>query len=443
MAIDLIMPKLGLTMEEGMLVRWLAAEGDPVKKGQAVLEVESDKATIEVEAPASGLMGPLLVDAGQTVPLTTLLARIYAPGEEIPRQAQAGEKSPGPDKTGPEEKPVARITPLARRIAEKEGLDLSDIPARKTDRRLRAKDVQAARARRDSAGRPGRRRVFSSPRARKRAGELGLDWRALPGSGPRGRVVEKDVLAAARVDPRSNPPPFRGRAREGVTWQTPTTVQRLTAERMVASFGSAPHFYLGAEVRATALLAVRKRLLPLVEERVGVRLTITDLLLRILGAALAEYPRANAFWDEGRFALNRPVNVGLAVATEAGLIVPVIHQAGRKSLSQIALERARLVERARAGKLAADELSGGTFTLTNLGMFPVDTFQAILNPPQSAILAVGRIAERPVVVDGQLAVSSTALLSLSCDHRVLDGALAAQFLGRVVELVEEPYGLLV
>jgi len=211
---------------------------------------------------------------------------------------------------------------------------------------------------------------------------------------------------------------------------------------MTASFGSAPHFYLSAEVRADALLDLRTRLLPLVEERAGVRLTITDLLVRILATALAEHPRANAFWDEGRIGLNRQINVGVAVATDAGLVVPVLRQADRKSLSQIASERAKLVEKARAGTLSVDDLSGGTFTLTNLGMFRVDVFQAILNPPQSAILAVGRIAERPVVVDGQLVARPTVVLSLSCDHRVLDGALAAQFLGRVVELVEEPYGLL-
>jgi pyruvate dehydrogenase E2 component (dihydrolipoamide acetyltransferase) len=444
MAVDLIMPKLGLTMEEGTVVRWLVAEGDPVEKGHGVLEVETDKVVVEVEATASGVIGPLLVGEGQTVPVTTLLARIYAPGEKIELEATA------PQKTG-DEVPAPRITPVARRVAEEEGVDLSSIPARGPGERIRARDIQAVQAKRQGAGRPTRQRIFSSPRARKRARELGVDWRGLAGSGPRGRVVEKDVLRGATPSPAL---PLRGGGKtpsptlplfqgEGeVTWETPTTVQRLTAERMVASFGSAPHFYLSAEVYADALLDLRSRLLPLIEGRTGVRLTITDLLVRILGAALAEHPRANAFWEDGRIGLNRQVNVGIAVATGAGLVVPVLHQADSKSLSQITSERAQLVEKARGGALSVDDLSGGTFTLTNLGMFRVDTFQAILNPPQSAILAVGRIVERPAVVDGQLVARAAAVLSLSCDHRVLDGALAAQFLGRVVELTEEPYGLL-
>ena len=435
MAVDLIMPKLGLTMEEGTVIRWLVAEGDRVEKGQTVLEVETDKVVVEVEATASGVMGPLLVGEGKTVLVTTLLARIYAPGEKAEEEMSAEEEAPAP-----------RITPLARRMVEKEGVDLSSIPAYRSGRRVRVEDVQAALAKRPGDSRRTGQRIFSSPRARLRARELGVDWRGLSGSGPRGRVVEKDVLRAARAATRPGPLPslalpLEGEGR-GVTWETPTTFQRVTAERMIASFGSAPHFYLIAEVHADALLDLRARLLPLVERQAGVRLSITDLLVRILATALAEYPRANAFWDEGRIGLNRQVNVGIAVATDAGLVVPVLRQADHKSLTQIASERAQLVEKAHAGTLSVDDLAGGTFTLTNLGMFRVDAFQAILNPPQSAILAVGRIAERPAVVGGQLVARPTAVLSLSCDHRVLDGALAAQFLGRVVKLIEEPYGLL-
>jgi len=212
---------------------------------------------------------------------------------------------------------------------------------------------------------------------------------------------------------------------------------------MAASFGSAPHFYLSAEVRADVLLAVHDRLLPIVERRAGVRLTLTDLLVRIVAAALAEHPRANAFWHDGRVGVHARVNVGIAVTTEAGLVVPVLRDADRKPLAQIAAERSELVEKARTGRLIPDDLAGGTFTLTNLGMYRVDSFQAILNPPQSAILAVGRIVERPAVIDGGLAVRPACVLTLSCDHRVLDGVSGAQFLGRVAELIEEPYGLLV
>jgi pyruvate dehydrogenase E2 component (dihydrolipoamide acetyltransferase) len=225
----------------------------------------------------------------------------------------------------------------------------------------------------------------------------------------------------------------------------------MTADRMKASFGNAPHFYLDVEVQADALLEMRDHLLPAVERKAGVRLTITDLLVRITGAALAEHPRANAFWTDGRIGLHERVNLGIAVATSdsaqpsthTGLVVPVLRDVDRKPLAQIAAERAALVTRARTGQLSPDDLAGGTFTLTNLGMYRVDSFHAILNPPQSAILAVGRIAERPVAIAGQLAVRRTVVLTLSCDHRVLDGVLGALFLGRVAELIEDPYELLV
>jgi pyruvate dehydrogenase E2 component (dihydrolipoamide acetyltransferase) len=451
MPVDLNMPKLGLTMEEGTLVRWLAAAGERVEKGQAVLEVETDKVTLEVAATATGVLGPPLVGEGETVPITTTLARIYAPGEPIPEPAPPAAAGPGESRP-----PARRITPVARRMAEEAGVDVSHLHAGQPGERIRASDVRAAQTQAHAEPQPAGTRVFSSPRARQRARELGVDWQRLSGSGPRGRVVEQDVLRAAAALPpplrgRAGegvelPPPLRGRAGEGVepdvTWSTPTAIQRLTAERMAASFGDAPHFYLSAEARADALLDLRARLLPIVERQAGAHLTVTDLLVRIVAAALAEHPRANAFWQDGRIGLNRQVNLGLAVATGAGLVVPVLRQVDRKSLSRIAAERAELVDKARAGRLAPDDLAGGTFTLTNLGMFRVDTFQAILNPPQSAILAVGRIVERPAVIDGELRPCPTAVLSLSCDHRVLDGALAARFLGRVVELVEEPYGLL-
>ncbi len=198
MAVDLMMPKLGLTMEEGKVARWLVAGGDRVEKGQIVLEVETDKAVVEVEATASGVMGPLLIDEGQTVPLNTLLARIYGLGEEVSPGKQVEQRIPRSDEVESGEKPVTRVTPLARRVAEEEGIDLSSIPVRRSSQRVRVDDVRAVQAKRDSNGKRRRQRVFSSPRARKQARELAVNWRTLPGSGPRGRVVEKDVLRAAQ-----------------------------------------------------------------------------------------------------------------------------------------------------------------------------------------------------------------------------------------------------
>jgi pyruvate dehydrogenase E2 component (dihydrolipoamide acetyltransferase) len=301
--------------------------------------------------------------------------------------------------------------------------------------RVAAKDIQGAGP---------RLKVFSSPRARKRADELKVDWHSLPGTGPGGRVIERDVLRAAAerrpltVDREPAPIP-------NIAWESPTLVQRVAAYRMATSFSTAPHFYLSAEARADAILGLRDRLLPEVERRIGVRLTVTDLLVKIVATALKEHPRANAFWNPeegGRIGLHLKVHLGIAVATDAGLVVPVLRDVASMGLAQITAERDRLVEKARRGKLSLDELEGSTFTLTNLGMYRVDAFQAILNPPQSAILAVGRIVERPAVVAGQVCARPTMVVTLSCDHRVLDGVLGAQFLGRVVELIEEPYGLI-
>jgi pyruvate dehydrogenase E2 component (dihydrolipoamide acetyltransferase) len=461
MPTDIIMPRLGLTMEEGTIVRWHASAGERVAQGQTLLEVETDKVTVEVEAPATGVMGTLLISEGQKVPVGTLLGEIAAE-DEILRSAQ-NDSAPPNEVSAP---PRSRVSPLARRMAEQAGVDVTSFAPDGPGGRITAGDVKAALGsnlapRSEPALASGRPRIFSSPRARRQARVLGIDWRALPGTGPRGRVIERDVLRSAGAS--RSIPPVRV---EEVRWETPTAAQRIAAERMTASFGSAPHFYLEVEVQADALLELRARLLPAVERKASVQLTLTDLLVRIAGAALAEHPRANAFWADGRIGLHERANVGIAVATaastpfstgastplskgasagldtNAGLVVPVLHDVDRKPLAQIAAERSALVERARTGKLSPDDLTGGTFTLTNLGMYRVDSFQAILNPPQSAILAVGRIVERPVAIGGQLAVRRTVVLSLSCDHRVLDGVLGAQFLGRVAELIEEPYELL-
>ena len=219
-------------------------------------------------------------------------------------------------------------------------------------------------------------------------------------------------------------------------------MRKITAERLTQSFTTAPHFYLSVEADASSTLKMRQRLLDPVEKRAGVRFTISDLLVKITAQALEEHPEVNAVWDSGGIRDLTSIDVGLAVSTDRGLIVPVIRDANHKSLSQIAAERQGLVDKARSGNLALEDVEGGSITVSNLGTFAVDQFNAIINPPQSAILAVGQIKERPVAVDGQLTVRPTVFLTLSIDHRILDGAQAAQFLNRVVELVEEPYLLM-
>jgi pyruvate dehydrogenase E2 component (dihydrolipoamide acetyltransferase) len=262
-------------------------------------------------------------------------------------------------------------------------------------------------------------------------------------------VIERDVAASARAaateeaEPSKRAEPPKPAAPDHIVWQTPTPAQRLAVERTAAAFATAPHFYLTAEADAEALVEVRGRLLPAVERKAGVRLTFTDLLARTLVVALAGHPLARGFWDGGRIGVYDAINVGIATATEAGLLAPVIQSADRLPLSELARERHRLVTAARAGALSPDDLTGGVATLTNLGGHRVDQFQPVLNSPQSVILAAGRIAPRPYVAAGQLVVRHTVFLTLACDHRVLDGEAAARFLDSLVRCVEEPFDLLV
>jgi pyruvate dehydrogenase E2 component (dihydrolipoyllysine-residue acetyltransferase) len=380
MPTDVIMPKLGLTMETGTVQRWLAEEGQQVQAGDALLEVETDKVVVEVEAAATGTLRAVVVREGENVPIGTVIARIYAPGEKPSNDSLPASRGPYGARPAPAPGPSTYPSPAVARS-------------------------------------PGR--IFSSPRARKRAREAGLNWQTIQGSGPLGRVIERDVVRATAERPRT-----AGEQRSGT---------------------ATPHFYLSAEARADALLALCERLLPLVESRAGVPLTVTDLLVKIAATTLTEHPRANAFWDPadgGRIRLQPMIDVGVAVATGGGLVVPVLHNADRLGLAEIAKERSRLVQKAREGKLSPDDMEGGAFTVADLGAFRVDVFQAVLNPPQSVMLAVGRIADRPVAMGGQTCVRATMVVTLSCDHRVLDGALGAQFLDRVIELIEEPYGLI-
>jgi pyruvate dehydrogenase E2 component (dihydrolipoamide acetyltransferase) len=271
--------------------------------------------------------------------------------------------------------------------------------------------------------------VAASPKARRLAQERGVDIATLRGSGPGGAVVAADIPTHTPALPRS--------AGEGVS-----TVWRVMAERMTQSWTTVPHFYLVREVAASGLVELRGRIASIVQRRNGIRPTYTDLLVKIVAMALRDHPRVNASWTDGTIHCNDGINVGLASAIEEGLIVPVIHGADALSIGEIAARRKDIVERAGAGKLRPADISGGTFTLTNLGMYNVDAFNAIINTPQAAILAVGRIAERVVPVDGQPAVRPMLTLTLACDHRVVDGARSAQFLDDLANLIEEPWGIL-
>jgi pyruvate dehydrogenase E2 component (dihydrolipoamide acetyltransferase) len=322
-----------------------------------------------------------------------------------------------------------KASPLARKIAEQHGVDITQVKT--PSGRVEKADVLAyVERQKSSAGNgaaAGARIAAASPKARRLAAERGVDLRALRGSGPGGAVLAADVPATAARPAAAEP------AAVGVS-----NVWRIMADRMTASWTSAPHFYLVREVNVSRLVTWRER----ASKQTGVRLTYTDLLVKIVAAALVQFPRVNVAWKNGTIAQNAEVNLGLAVAIEDGLVVPVLHRADTLTLPEIAARREDLVGRAQGGKLRPADIQGGGFTISNLGMYGVDAFNAIVNPPQAAILAVGRIADRVGAINGQAVVQPTMVLTLSCDHRALDGARGAQFIGALADLIEEPLALL-
>ena len=456
MATSVIMPALEMTQESGRLVLWLKREGESVVKGDPIMEIETDKVTIEIEAPASGILGGVLVKENDVVPVGQTIAWILAPGEKAPasspldshsgRASTVTARGDGKSKTTEVLSNIAlEVSPLARNIAGEHGINLALVKS--NGKRIEKADVLAYINTHQTTPKPASistglntsvssgisfpmRLTPASPKARRLASERGIDITTIKGSGTDGAVLVADVpLEAVTVGPA-------GRL------ETPGTVWRVMAERMSASWRTVPHFYLMRDVDASNLIEWRTRILSMVEKRGGVKPTYTDLLVKLIGFTLREHPRVNAAWANGNIQFNEDINIGIAAAIEDGLIVPVIRHADTASIGEISAQRKDLIERAQNHKLRPADISEGTFTLSNLGMYNVDAFNAIVNTPQAAILAVGRIAERVVPVNGQPAVRSMMTVSLSCDHRVVDGARAAQFLDDLANLIEEPLGIL-
>jgi pyruvate dehydrogenase E2 component (dihydrolipoyllysine-residue acetyltransferase) len=439
-----IMPALELAQDSGKVLQWLRAPGDTVRKGDPLLEIETDKATVEIEAPAAGVLGEVTARAGDVIPVGQTIALIFGADEAgavqaAPPAAPVGAR-PAPASAGAAPAAAApKVSPLARKVAEQHGVDIAQVAA--SGRRIEKADVLAFVERRD-AGQPGNgpppRLAPASPKARRLAAERGLDVSALRGSGPGGAVLTVDVLAAAARPAAPPPAPARVAAVAPAGAPRVGTIWRVMVERMTQSWTTAPQFHLVREVDATRLVAWRERAV----KRTGVRVTYTDLLVKLVAAAIGQHPGVNASWQDGGIVAQADINIGLAVAIDDGLVVPVIHHADRLGLAEMVAAREALVGRAQAGRLRPADITGGGFTISNLGMYGVDGFTAIINPPQAAILAVGRIADRVVAVNGQPAVRPMMVLTLSCDHRALDGARGAQFLATLAELVEEPLALL-
>ena len=455
MAAQVILPALGMAQETGIIVRWLKNEGEEVAKGEPLAEIETDKATVEIEAPATGVLANVTGAVGIEIPVGQVIAAILAPGESS-QEAGVGRVGPVRGKTSTdghvtpnveESFPGPAVSPLAARIAAEHNLDLSSIKS--AGRRIQRADVLAHIQDQQapvSTTTSKARLTPASPKARRLAAEQGKDLAAIQGTGPAGAVLVADVLAA-KVQAVLAPVAETVKASAGEQRESAVSnTWRIMAERMTSSWTSAPHFYLVREVNASRLISWREQ----IQKRSTEKVTYTDLFVKIVAAALREHPRLNSSWHEGKIMLNEEIHVGLAVALqfvaprfiEGGLVVPVIHRADELSVQDIARLRKDLVARAQAGKLRPQDIQGGTFTISNLGMYGVDAFNAIINPPQAAILAIGRIAERVVPIAGQPSVQPMLVLSLTCDHRVVDGARGAQFLAVLAELVEEPLGLL-
>jgi pyruvate dehydrogenase E2 component (dihydrolipoamide acetyltransferase) len=455
MATNVIMPALEMAQESGRLVSWLKREGETVTKGEPLMEIETDKVTVEIEAPDSGILGGVLIKENDEVPVGQTIAWILAPGEAVP-SAPLNELQSGRTNTTqphPEAASAIRdVSPVARRMAEEHGINLALVKS--NGRRIEKTDIQAyLGATHQTTPQPFdqtpwtdhqggqdkpapvsslERLTPASPKARRLAAERGIQLSALTGSGPDGAVLAADVpLAAPSV------------SAEQARVESLSTVWRVMAERMTHSWTTVPHFYLVREVDASGLIEWRKHVAAFIEKRIGIKPTYTDMLVKLIGFALQNHPRVNASWADGSIQRNMEINVGIATATEEGLIVPVVRNADSATLSEIATQRADLIERARTQKLRPTDISGGTFTLTNLGMYNVDAFDAVVNTPQAAILSVGRIADRVVPVDGQVAIRPMMVLTLSLDHRVVDGARAAQFLDELATLIEDPWRLLI
>ena len=400
MAVSVVMPALEMAQESGKLVSWLKEEGERVRKGEMLLEVETDKAVVEVEAAADGILAGVTAKPGDVVQVGRTIAWLVQPGESPPATVQT-------------------------EVATGRRTDTSSASAGPSSPTVVGADLQV--------GPPAARGARISPKARRLAQEKGVDITRLNGSGPGGEILADDVLAAGRSDVGA------GFSRPAAFAPEPfTTISRLMAERTTESWTTVPHFFVTREVDAGALSAARERLLPSVERSHGVKVTHTDLLVAVVARALAKHPRLNASWDAQGIVSHKDVNIALAMAVENAVITAVIPQAERAAIGDIAVRRRELAARAQAGRLQPADIAGATFTISNLGMFEVDAFTAIIVPPQAAILAVGAITDRVVPVNGQPAVRPMLSMTLSCDHRVVDGVRAAEFMRDLANAIKSP-----
>ncbi len=473
------MPKMGDTMEEGKILRWLKQVGDPIKKGEPLAEIETDKVNIEVEAFASGVLRKILVPEGDSAPIGASIALVGNADEALPGDSNA----PAPVGNAGVEKAAdaPKSVPTNGNVPKEASASIVGNGQTQVAYREASTTAQQATAQ----GGTGQSvinqgvinqtrtagRVFISPVARRLAEEHELDYTKIHGTGPNGRIIKMDVEAAlgspavaaptqqatsiptlpyaetyveAQAEPEIAIPAPTANV-DGDVVEIPLTAMRRTiAKRLSQSMQTAPHFYVTSVIDTDKLAELRKQINEFAaKEPTPIKVSFNDLIVKAVARTLVRMPEVNVSFAEDRLLQKKQVNVGVAVALEQGLIVPVVRNADQRSMLDLAHETRRLAEAARQGKLRPEDFSGGTFTVSNLGMFDVDSFTAVINPPESAILAVGSITPTPVVVDGQVVVRDRMKVTLSSDHRAIDGAIAARFLQEVKRLLEEPFGLLV
>jgi len=434
------MPRMGDTMEEGKILHWLKNVGDTVKKGEMLAEVETDKVNIEIEAFSSGVLRKILTAEGESAPIGAAIALIGTPDEPLP-----GENGSSSAAAKSAVAPIGEETGTHREaMHQSSGTVATQVASSSTT---------------NNGG-----RIFISPLARRFAEEHQLDYAVLQGTGPNGRIIRMDIEAALAqiaqrrpsvatsptlpqqqpVAPEPQPMPVFVPVETDEVVEIPlTSMRRTIARRLSQSMQTAPHFYVTTVIDTTNLAVLRTQINEYAaHDPAPVKVSFNDLIVRAVARALVRMPQVNVSFAEDKLLQKKTVNIGVAVALEQGLIVPVLKNVEQRGILDIARETRRLAEAARDGKLRPEEFSGGTFTVSNLGMFDVESFTAVINPPESAILAVGSITPTPVVVDGQVVVRDRMKVTLSSDHRAIDGALAARFLQEIKRLLEEPLGLL-
>lgn len=441
MATKVIMPKLSPTMEEGQISRWLKKEGDKVSMGEPLAEIDTDKATMEMQALGNGVLRKILINEGQSAPLGQLIAVIGEPDEDIASLVSEAPAAPPKQEQKKEEPPQQQEQAQPKQ---------EPVPAQPQAKAVAAAASPVANGRQPQAATSDSARLIVSPLAARMAAEAGLDLRSLQGSGPGGRIIKKDIEAAltqpkaapaAPAFPRAvEPGRFQQAAPSAYRDEPASEIRKTIAKRLVTSLGPVPHFFLTTEIEMDRAAEMRSGINALDPD---LKISINDIIIKVTAAALMQHPEVNASYQEKFVRYYEHADIGVAVAIEDGLITPVVRAADQKSLSEIAAEVRELAGRARSRKLKPEEYTGASFSISNLGMFGIDEFTAVINPPEGAILAVGAMSAKPVVREGEIVIRQIMRVTMSCDHRVIDGATGAKFLQTFKKILENPLYLVV